>query len=455
MENQQSTAPQNFESPTTKSSRTRIVRIIGICIAIPLALFVGLIIFFAITGGGDAPNSTAAYYKKALKAKPGDTNGPFYERAGFARAAIGKTIADAQGADISKRDTVAKLTDGTAIIQACTVLSPADLQKNNLTPTTEAQTSRVSMSQSYIDNNGLGPIATDDLYNTEDLNECYYPLKTLTETVTVHVVQDFQAKGTLLPDMLHDNFTPVPAFNGLNAIELFKEKTNGKPEAGYVIHSGQTYVRLTVHLLDKSQLQTTTDELAKTIGTNLLRVSQNPEGQLVATYKNSPTYNTTYLRACTVLGEDSIKTLGFTHASPYATETIATATGVATFTSLHDDKPYVYVQNKCERDGVQADKSVGGHVTLTTTTYKDEAGAMQDMASTQKAAKDAVNISNLGDSALVTKDDKGGDHFIIRKNRLLIDIVYAPKTQQISDVSTYKTTIEPLAQQVLENTPQL
>lgn len=414
-----------------------------------------LVIFFAITGGGDDPDSTAAYYKKALKAKAGDTNGPYYERAGFARKNIGKTIADAQGADISKRDAVAKLTDGTAIVQACTLLSPADLQKNNLTPAAEAQTSRVSMSQSYIDNNGLGPIATDDLYNTEGLNECYYPLKTLTETVTVHVVQDFQAKGTLLPDMLRDNFTRVPAFSGLGSAELFKQKSDGKPEAGYVIHSGQTYARLTVHLLDKTQLQSKTDELAQTIGTNLLRISQNPEGQLVATYKNSPTYKTTYLRACTVLGEDAMKTLGFVHAGAYATETIAAATGVATFTSLHDDKPYVYVQNKCERDGIQADKDVGGHVTITTTTYKDEAGAKQDMTSTQKAAQNNVIVSGLSDGALVTKDSDGGEHFIIRKNRLLIDITYAPKAQKITDLNAFKTIIEPLAQQVLQNTPQL
>jgi hypothetical protein len=274
--------------------------------------------------------------------------------------------------------------------------------------------------------------------------------------VTVHIAQDFQTKGTLLQELLNDNFTRVSSFSGLDTVEVFKQKPSDRVRGvSYVIHTGQTYAQVRVQMLDKNQQQVKADELAKVAATNLLRLSQNPEGQLVATYRNSPTFKTTYLRACTVLGEDSMKALGFAHAGPYATETMTTATGVATFASLDDPNPYVYVQNKCERDGIQTDKSVGGHVALATTTYTTDKGAQQDIASAGKAAKNKTAVSGIGDEAMVTKDGEGNEHFIVRKGRLLIDMVYTKTNQKTSDVATYKTTAQPLAEQVLSSVPQL
>jgi len=455
MESQtESTNNQTQPSPLKRnpwSPKKRLLVIASIIVGGIAVVFAALVIYYALTNKDGASMSEA--YKKALTAKPGEINGPYYEREGYLRKNLGPTVADALGADITKRDDVAKLNDGTAIIQACTVLTPADLQKAGLTPATEAQTSRVSMKQTYIDGNGKGAIPTDDLKNVDDLNECYYPLNRLTDRVTVHVVQDFQTKGTIFNDVLSQDYAKVPSFDGLSGVEVYTLKTD-LPKVGYLLHAGQTYVGLDVALLDDDHGQAKAEPLAKIIAANLLRLNQQPEGQLAAKYSGSPTFKTTYLRACTVLGEDGMKTLGYEHASAYAAETIATATGVSTFSSLNDPTLYVYAQNKCERNGIDTDKSIGGHVELTTTSYVDNKGAEQHLASIRQAAKEKQGVSGLGDDSIVTKDqDKY--HYFIRKGRLVVDIVASSQRTPFTDIGGYQSALRPFIQNVVEALPAL
>lgn len=455
MEQQTESSNNQLQSSSPKqtawSLKKRLLVIGGIILGVIAVIFAGLIVYYALANKDDPTMSEA--YKKALIAKPGETNGPYHERAGYPRKDLGPTIADALGADITKRDEVAKLNDGTAIIQACTVLTPADLQKAGLTQAVEAQTSRVSMKQTYIDGKGKGAIPTDDLKNVGDLNECYYPLNRLTDRVTVHVVQDFQTKGTIFNDVLSQDYTKQPNFDGLAGVEVYKLKTD-LPKVGYLLHAGQTYVGLDVALLDDDHGQAKAEPLARLIAANLLRLNQNQEGQLVAKYSGSPTFKTTYLRACTMLGEEGMKTLGYEHASAYGAETIATATGVSTFSSLNDPALYVYAQNKCERNGISADKSIGGRVELTTTSYVENKGAEQHLASIRQAAKDKQDILGLGDESIVTKDqDKY--HYFIRKGRLVVDVVASSEHAPFTDVSGYQSALRPFMQLTFDALPEL
>jgi hypothetical protein len=458
--------PQNMDTndqsdQKPRSLRKRLLLIGGVIVGVPVVLFIGLVLYFAITGAGKdstgngSASTTDEFFAKALKAKPGETNGPYYERQSYARNEIGKTIADAMGMETSKPQDTVKLNDGTPIVQACTLLSPGDLQKANLPLAAEAQTSRPDViTQSYVDGRGTGPIATDYLLGTENVNICRYELKETTSYVEIHVVQDFHLQKEQLPYLLKDA-DPVSGLTNESGVEVFKLKNTNNFGDGYIVHAGQTYAQLEIDMIGNDNQKAKAKELVKPFISTLLKITKKPEGAVQVTYRNSPTYKTTYLSACSMLSEKALQTLGNTQASAYVVESITTATGVATFTSIKDQTPYVYVQNKCARDGL-INKEPNAHLEITTSSYKDTKGAEQHMASTNNAAADKMDLANVADQAvLTTSKDEGGKmvlHLIFRKGRIVLDAAYSKDTS-IQDLTAFQPKTQALAQELIERLP--
>lgn len=403
----------------------------------------------------------------SLNLKPGTITGPYYEQKEYPRKEIGASIADAMAITMNKSDNVAKTAKGTVILPACAVLTLADI--NNAGLRTQASSLSGSIEMHYIDGQGSGTIPFDSfsLPFDKESNECRYSLQDGLGSVTLDVYQPYIASAGAIQDQLDQYYQKAPDIAGVSGAELFVRKTKPNPSTAekrtteYIVRKNAD-VSFYLRVETEKNRKVSTEKLIKTALNGIDRTTKSPEGAPRPTYKNSPTYKQAYLRACSFLDDEGMKTLAGVPAAAFVNEQIAQATGVASFKEFNDNNYYVYAENSCEREGTGEGVKVGGGtlynsnptMRLKTTSYSDKKAAAYVLQSAQKHVKDGISVPGVGDEAIVNRDSVNENHFIFRKDRFVIDMTYdtlSQKQKGIDDQNKYAEALIPYAQYVAKN----
>ncbi len=403
--------------------------------------------------------------------KPGTITGPYIERENYPRKEIGSSIADATAMQLNKSSDAVKTTKGTVIMPACTVITQSDLRDNGLLP--QANPNPVGITMSYIDGSGSGtiPFGSSGVPRFNNSNECRYSLQKDLSSVTLDVYQPYLVSEHAIQDELGRLYDKAPAISGVSGVDLYQRKARESASASdanvteYFVRQG-TDVSFYLRVDYKTDRQVKVEALIKTALHNISQLATAPQGAPHPTYKNSPTYKQTYLRACSLLDDDGMKALASVPAAAFLTESISNSTGVTQFPKRNDQTLYVYVQNECERDGVgggvSGDSSglynASPKMQITTTSYNDIKAARNEMDSTKQGYKEILQVPGIGDQAVVVRNSVGENQLIMRKDRFIISLTYdtlGQKNHGIDDQTKYAAALQPFAKYIVSRIEKL
>lgn len=398
--------------------------------------------------------------------KPGTITGPYVEREHYPRKSIGSAIADATALEFNTSKDFVKTTKGTVIYPACTVVTQSDLRQLSLWPAANPTPGATTMS--YVDGSGSGTINSSSvgLPTGEESNECSYSLQDK-GNVYVNVYQPYLVSADVVNQELAKNYQKAPDINGVSGVELFRQKPDTSSLATDSQKITTTYLvrknsdlSFTISVEDKDNRQPKVESLVKAALHNLDKLASNPQGAPHPTYKNSPTYKQTYLRACSFMDDEGMKAYSGDPAAASITERIGNSTGVLQFKNLNDPTYYVYVENQCHRISA----SPGGNplaakasLDLNTTSYTSTKGAQNAMASNKDYYKGAVSTPGMGDEALVFKNNEGENVLIMRKDRFVITLtpdMIKQKQKGLDNQQTFISTVKPYVDYLLNKIAQ-
>jgi hypothetical protein len=354
-----------------------------------------------------------------------------------------------------------KTARGAVIYPACTIVTQADLRKLSMWPAANPAPGVTTMS--YIDGTGSGVInfSSSALPSGDNGNECSYALQDKGQ-VYVDLYQPYLVSNTTINEELARRYEKAPDIKGASGVELFRRKPSptssstdsDKNTTNYVVRKSPE-LAFAISIEDKNDRQSKLESLVKTALTNLDTLATNPQGAPQPTYKNSPTFKKTYLRACTFTDDKGMEAYSGDPAAASLTEKISNSTGVVRFTDLKDTSFYTYVENQCKRISASPEGrplEAKASLDLDTTSYAELKGAQNAMASDKKYYKDSTPVPGMGDDAIVTTDNAGATALTIRKDRFIIRItpdLLDQKAEGLNNRQIFINKIKPYANYIL------
>lgn len=423
---------------------------------------IAIIIILIFLLGGIGKDKKSANQPANLT--PGSLNGPYYEREGYPRDKLGNGIGDALALELS-RNSSSVSTNGAITYPACAVLTQTDIRQAGFK--TRASASPAGVETKYIDGKGSGPVELSRFsLPSVDVNHCRYSL-TDSQSVDLSIYQPFQVSDAAVSHELSRNYQPA-TIAGISGVEVYKLKSESRLASE---DSLQYFVRkpgdfsFQLQATAKENPQALAEGLIKTILSGFDRLAKSPEGSPIASYKKSPPYETSYLRACDFLDDKGMQALAGVPAAAFVTERIANATGVIQYNSLKDDTLYLFVENECEREGASGGVGVSSTGSLTSNTptmvlntysFKEAKGAENYLTSVTQNAKESVDVPNIGDGAAVVRSKTGTNQLLLRKGRFIVDMTYNPISQRgnLSNQQQYANTLLPYARYVVSKMSQ-
>lgn len=447
----QQPTPTSAPEPPTPKNRKKTRIIIGVVALVLLIAIVALV-------AGIVKNMSQKSNTADLK--PGTITGPYVEREHYPRKDIGTAIADATALDFKSSDNVVKTTKGMVIYSACTVVTLADLRKQNIWPIASPTPGVTTMS--YIDGAGSGTINFSHgiLPSGEDGNECSYSLQDK-GTVYVDLYQPHLVSNDSINDEIARSYEKAPDIKGVSGVELFRQKPStgitrdlDKDTTTYLVRKSPE-LSFKISVDDKNDRQAKVESLIKVALANLNKLATDPQGAPRPTYANSPTFKQTYLRACSFMDDEGMKAYSGDPAAASVTEKVSNSTGVVQFKELKDDTRYVYVENQCHRISASPGGSplaAKASMDLNTTSYTSSQGAKNAMISNKDYYKNAVSVPNIGDEAIVLKNNEGENALIVRKDRFIVTFnpdMTRQASKGLDDQTTFMGAIKPYADYVV------
>jgi hypothetical protein len=428
--------------PEKKSSRwpfSRKTTIIGsIVVAVILLFAVFLIIDEIITSQS---NKQAALPENVQ-----------YDRPGYDRSKLGTGVADPFAVKFTANNAPEKY-QGKSIIQACNLLNTEEIKNQGFL--IRAQPLTIPIARTYYD--GVGKAAFDqDISSSSltgltlgsDVNNCTYVLEGSGDqvgTISINAFQPFTVPEATLLKEIGENYDAAQSTNGL---ETFKKRPSDRDtdnRSEFVIlkrGEGGFYTSLKLGSKQSSKEKSILNLIAK----NFTEQLKKPTGMSILTY-DTPTFTKSYVRACNLITNQDIRSLGERDAGPLVRENIASATGVVTFTNTEDRTPYVYIDNECIRTTVGGGSGLGGmgsgdyQLTVATTSFMSDAAAKHALDFEKRMSKgEDVQIGDEGTSF----QNVSGQNIKFKKGRIIVEI-------SLNDISmrTLRITGDQAAQKLI------
>ena len=371
-------------------------------------------------------------------------NSLYHMRDGYDIKKYGSTIGDPLALSMNKQDKPFSTKVG-PIVYACNVISVRDLtaQKTYL----EARQDPQAVTRTFID--GVGKQSTEmNEYSLptsgKDDNNCTYGLQS-GGLLSISVYQPpFTTKDAVV-DTISRLYTKSDSVGGL---DTYKYKRGEDSLSMYMLVSGNDAMEVTFN--GTKLKQGDKDKLLALAAKNMVQQQKTPQGPAIAAY-DTPTYKKSYAKACDFISNDDIKTLTGADASIYATEGLASGTGVL----KADGKLYNSISTSCSRanTGLGSGLTAGAfdqELEVTMTSFSDSAAAKFVMESTGKDVQDKTQVV-IGDDAFGYRDSVGQNTIFFRQGRFIVELVFDRTVQDnagLQDTAAMAQKLTPYGQQV-------
>lgn len=435
--NQSETPPtQNWQQPETipprRGNRKKI-------------LLIALVAFVVILCGAVLIKMLSGNQKDDTKQGPNRSDAAIYkEREGYNPADLGETIGDPFALNLSKYDDPFKIASG-PLVFACNVLTVNDLASQKAYVAANSEPNAVS--RIFIDGVGIeGPKVNNSTVpdGSKDGNNCRYQLQDGAGVLEMNVYQPPLVATRAIQDQISRLYASADSVNGLPTYKR-KEESDKKTHS-YILISGNDALDIRFDSDKLSEVKRS--ELLKLAAKNFVDLHSTPKGPALVSY-DTPTYKKAYARACDMISNDDIKSLTGNNASLYATEGLATATGVAKV----GGNLYNYLTTSCSRYNTALGSGLTAgpfdqQLDLKITSFQNDAPAKFLLSEKTKDTNEKT-AANIGDEGYGFRDVSGQNAVVFRQGRFVVELYFNRTVQAnagLTEVGAMNQKLTPYSQ---------
>jgi hypothetical protein len=376
---------------------------------------------------------------------PTNDSSIYHFRDGYDIEQYGSTIGDPLALDLAKLEKGRKSIKGN-IVYACNVVTIGDInsQKMYLNPRSDDR----AVMRNFIDDIGQQGVKAEPYSVTdgEKGNSCDYSLQS-GGILTVDVYQTPFNSSEAIKDYINRRFAKTTSVGGL---DTYKLKDDYLSLSQYLISSGEDAVVVQFNGTGKKVSDEQKSAILNTAASNFKVQQQHAKGPAIVAY-SSPTYTKKWARACDFISNADIKSLTGKDASIYASEGLASGTGVEKV----NDKLYNSITTSCSRFNVDLGSGLlrgpfDQKLEVQITSYQDEAPAEAGMQDVRKSDTSAIAAS-IGSEGIAYKDSAGQNTVLFRQGRFIVQVVFDRTVQSnagLTDTSAMLKKLTPYAQTV-------
>jgi hypothetical protein len=349
---------------------------------------------------------------------------------------------------------------GARVVQACNLLTLADLQRLGVRLDTNPLPNTVNFERHYLAADGTSPLsassngfASGDTFAANKCNFSFLGSQNSPEYLGIAVSQKQYVPGAALNLGYAAESYVRKANIGDVVVYSHRDKADHPDDArgDAVLRLRDVTVNVTFDLTAKGVAPKLT-AIATAIGKNISAQVAAPQGPRSVDY-SSPAFPKSVAQPCQLLSPAAFTDAYHMPASPLVTENPGTAVGTTKFPN--DSQPYNYVQVSCERGTGQDDPGARQALWLQTTSYLSDIPAKKnvDFGRTHHNGRPAA--VTLGDESTV---ETGGDTpatngaLIFRKGRFVFELRIADENHYPRGLTPpqVNSILVPAAQRILQ-----
>ncbi len=345
---------------------------------------------------------------------------------------------------------------GTPVVQACNLLTIADLNKLGIRTDPNPLPNSVTFERTYLAADGAGPLhagqSTVPSAPTFALNKCTYGLAAPNgasgEHVSIAVAQDSYYPGT----SGIEKYPGAQKFGEVNVSSHLRDTPDPNDRQGQVsMWTHGANVDLDVSL-SPGGYGPKMHDIVTVIAANMQAQVAAPAGPATIAYDRAA-FPATVAQPCPLLTQDVFAAAYGSALSPLVVEQPATAVGQTTFDARSRDKNYVAMS--CYRGTGEIDPGDRQAVELEIKSYLSEESAKKDIAFVGKQHHGQPADIPLSDESAVLDDPSmlgAAGAVTVRKGRFILDLrAHDPRHRNGLTAAEARTILVPAMRQVVRN----
>jgi hypothetical protein len=387
------------------------------------------------------------------KPQQGSGDGQTVQRPGYQDDS---SVADA--APVKEQPTPRVNYKSGPVIQACNLLSLADLAALGVRVDARPDPNVVNFQREYLAADGTGPLTTNSQNfshaGTLALNKCNYGL-----LGPDGGTNDYLAVAVSQPNYIPGAGTGFDKYPAQQTVGSVKAYTQRRPGGNTADASGESIMVLGKNVVSFDFTLTAggyapkLHVLAVRVAENLEKQAAAPTGPSTIGYQ-SPVFPKQVLQPCPLLTPAAVGSAIGAKVSPLVAEMPGTAIGAVRFPNV--DQTYNYGRLECERGTGTDDPLSRKGLSLTVTSYLSDDGAKKHVENTAGAHGGRPAAAPVGDESQIMTDASSvasNGVLIFRKGRFVFELQLADHDGHPNGITVEEAnaSLVPAAQNILQN----